>query len=183
MPESPISVSCLTTKFDYADFKAAAAKAAMRKSEKIILKATGTVLILAAFLLRAFVYGNFYQNFIYAAMAAVGVIIGCFYDTIVLYAVRRHALSYFTANSEKFIAQTTEFSEETITFQTERYTAAIPYEMLYKAYEDARVFIIYTGINEMRFIPKRAMNESECARIHNILETKLQEKYQQEGAR
>lgn len=183
MPESPISVSCLTTKFDYADFKIAAAKAATKKSEKIILKITGTVLILTAFLLRAFVYGNFYQNFIYAAMAAVGVIIGCFYDMIVSYAVRRHALNYYTANSEKFIAQTTEFSEETITFQTERYTAVIPYDMLYKAYEDAKVFIIYTGINEMKFIPKRAMNESECTRIHNILDTKLQEKYQQEGAR
>nr|WP_319489602.1 YcxB family protein [uncultured Caproiciproducens sp.] len=183
MPDSPVSVSCLTTKFDYADFKIAAAKAAMKQSEKIILKVTGTVLILTAFLLRAFVYGNFYQNFIYAAMAAVGVIIGCFYDLIVIYAVRRHSFRYFTANKEKFIAQTTEFFEEKITFKTERYTAAIPYEMLYKAYEDARVFIIYTGINEMKFIPKRAMNESECTRIHNILYTKLQEKYQQEGAR
>lgn len=183
MIESPISVSYLTTKPDFADFKTAAAKAMVQKSETYILRGTGCVLVLAAFVLRAFFSGNFYQNIIYTIMAVVGVIVGALYEWIARYMVRQRAYSYYEANKEKFIAQITEFDEETIIFKTDRYSAAIPYSLLLKAYEDGRVFIIYTGMDEMKFIPKRAMNDQECKQIQNILHTKLQEKYQQEGAR
>jgi hypothetical protein len=181
--EVPITVSYLTTKPDYADFKVAAAKALIKKSETNILRVTGCVLIFSALILRAFFSGSFLQNVIYTIMAIVGVIVGAFFDFIARYTVRARAFTYYEANKEKFIAQITEFDEEKITFKTDRYSASIPYALFYKAYEDGRVFIIYTGIDEMKFIPKRAMNEQECEQIHNILSTKLQEKYQQEGAR
>jgi hypothetical protein len=178
---NPITVNHLTTKYDYADFKVAAAKAGFKKSEKLILRILGTLLILAALILNRFFHGTVYQNIIYIAMVALGGIIGCFYEIIAHYAARQRALNYFESNKEKFIAQLTVFHEKQISFKTDRYTAAIPYDLLYKVYEDGRVFIIYTGIGEMRFIPKRAVSESECMQIRNILQSKLQEKYQQEG--
>lgn len=178
----PITVSHLTTKFDYADFKSASAKASIKKSEIITLRVTGAVLILAALILRYFFSGSAYQNILYIAMGALGVIAGCFYEIIAYYATRQFALSNFESNREKFFAQITVFHEKQLTYQTDRYTAAIPYELLYKVYEDGRVFIIYTGIDEMRFIPKRAISESECTQIRTILKPMLQEKYQQEGA-
>jgi hypothetical protein len=181
--ETPISVSYLTTKPDYADFKAAAAKAIMKKSETYLFRVTGCVMVLAAFILRAFYSRNFYQNIIYIGMAVVGVIVGAFFDLIARYMVRNRAFNYYEANKEKFFAQFTEFDEEKITFKTDRYSAAIPYELLYRAYEDGRVLIIYTGIDEMKFIPKRTMSDQECKQIQMILHTKLQEKYQQEGVR
>ncbi|MBE6829809.1 MAG: YcxB family protein [Ruminococcaceae bacterium] len=183
MENNPVSVSFLTTNFDYADFKSAAARADMQKGERLVLRITGAVLVLSALLLQVYSFKSVTNSILYAVMAAAGILVGFFYELIAQYTLRRRALHYFDANKEKFIAQTTEFHEEEITFQTERYTAAIPYDLFYRAYEDGRVFILYTGINEMRFIPKRAMGDSESAQIRNILQTKLQEKYQQEGAR
>jgi len=180
---NPITVNHLTTKYDYADFKVAAAKAAIKKSERITLRITGTLLILAALILRFFFGGTFSQNVIYIVMGVLGVVVGCFYEIIAHYAARQRAFINFEANKEKFIAQVTVFHEKQVTFKTDRYTAAIPYELLYKVYEDGRVFIIYTGIDEMRFIPKRAISESECTQIRNMIQPKLQEKYQQEGVR
>lgn len=180
---NPITVNHLTTKYDYADFKCAAAKAAIKNSDRIILRIVGSLLILAALILMGFFRGNFFQNGIYTAMGVVGVSIGCYCELIAYFVVRRRALGYFEANKEKFFAQITVFHEEQITFKTDRYSAAIPYDLLYKVYEDGRVFIIYIAINEMRFIPKRAVNEEEITQIRAILHTKLNEKYQQEGAR
>lgn len=178
----PITVSHLTTKYDYADFKSASAKASIKKSEIITLRLTGALLILAALILRYFFSGSLYQDILYIAMGALGVVAGCFYEIIVYYASHQYALNNFEANREKFFAQITVFHEKQLTYQTDRYTAAIPYELLYKVYEDDRVFIIYTGIDEMRFIPKRAISENESIQIRNILKSMLLEKYQQEGA-
>ncbi len=178
-----ISISFLITKPDYADFKTAAAKACIKKSEIRILRVSGCALVLAALLLRAFFSNGFYQNVVYTIMAVVGVIVGALYDMLVHYFVRLRAFPYYEANKEKFTAQNTEFDEEEIHFKTDRYSSVIPYELFYKAYEDGRVFILYTGIDEMKFIPKRAMSEDECSQVRNLLQTKLKEKYQQEGAR
>ncbi|QEY35208.1 YcxB family protein [Caproiciproducens galactitolivorans] len=183
MENNPVSVSFLPTKFDYADFKAAQAKADFQKSEQLVLRITGAVLLVSAVLLQIFSFKSVVNSILYAAMAAAGILVGFFHRLIAQYMLRRRALRYFDANKEKFIAQTTEFLDEAVIFQNERYTASIPYDLFYRAYEDGRVFILYTGINEMRFLPKRAMGDSECVRIRNILQTKLQEKYQQEGAR
>lgn len=181
--ENPVLISFLITKPDYADFKTAAAKACMKKSEITMLRVTGCVLVLAALLLRTFFSTGFYQNVVYTVMAVIGVIVGALYDMLVHYLVRLRAFGYYEANKEKFTAQNAEFDEAEIRFKIDRYTAAIPYELFYKAYEDGRVFILYTGIDEMKFIPKRAMSEDECKQVRNLLQTKLQEKYQQEGAR
>ncbi len=173
-----ITVNHLTTKLDYADFKCGAAKAAIKKRDILILKIIASILILTN--LRREV---FYSNSIYRGVPVLFAIILCWYENIVYYVVRRRASRYFEANKEKFFAQITAFYKDQITFKTDRYSAAIPYDLLYKVYEDDRVFIIYTAIDEMRFIPKRAISEEECTQIRNIIQTKLQEKYQQEGVR
>ncbi len=181
--DNPVSVSFLITKPDYADFKTAAAKACVKKTELNILRITGCALLLAAMLLRGFYSLGFYQNVIYTVMGVVGVVVAAYYDFLLHYFVRRRAFNYYEANKEKFTAQNTEFTPDSVQFKTDRYSAAIPYAFFHKAYEDGRVFILYTGIDEMKFIPKRAMSEDECSQVRALLQTKLQEKYQQEGAR
>lgn len=177
-----ITVNHLPTKFDYADFKSAAARAAINKNEKMILRVTGIVLLFSALILSYYFRGNVYQNIIYGVMGAVGIIIGCFYEAIAHYFAQQRAFIEYESNKEKFIAQLTVFHEKQVQIQTDRYTAAIPYRFLYKVYENDKVFIIYTGIDEMRFIPKRAVSDNECLQIRTILQSQLQEKYQQEGA-
>lgn len=181
--ENPVSISFLITKPDYADFKTAAAKACVKKVEINLLRGTGCVMIFAALILRAFFSTGFYQNVIYTLIAVIGVIVGVFYDVMIHYFARLRAFAFYEANRERFTAQNTEFGKDTVKFATDRYRAEIPYELLYAAYEDGRVFILYTGIDEMKFVPKRSMNEDECEQVRAVLKNKLQEKYQQEGAR
>lgn len=179
---NPITVNHLTTQYDYADFKCGAERAAITKKEKFALEILGVIIIIYSFF-NPFFNGNIILKVAYEALGVACVIYGFFCEIISHYFTRRRALAYFEANKEKFFAQITVFHEEQITFKTDRYSAAIPYDLLYKAYEDGRVFIIYTAINEMRFIPKRAVNEEEITQIRAILHTKLNEKYQQEGVR
>ena len=181
--QSFVSVSSLVTRFDYADFKAAAAKSEMKKIEKDIVKIIGTALIFSSFVLWGLNHYSITRNIIYGVMAAAGIILGCFYEMIIQYSVRRRALNYYDNHKERFIAQTVEFFEDKITFKTERYSAAVPYEKIYKAFEDGRVFIIYTSINEMKFVTKRALSNNDCEKIRKVFQSKLQQKYQQEGAR
>lgn len=179
----PFSVSYLITAPDYVDFKSAAAKVCLKRREILILRAVGCLLVLASLVLCYYFGGNLLRILSYSAIALVGIGAGVFYEWFSGIFVRVRAQNEYAANKERFSAQNMEFSEEKIEVQNDRYSAAIPYSMLFKAYEDGRVFILYTGMDEMRFIPKRAMNEDECKELRLVLQTKLQEKYQQEGAR
>ncbi|NLJ31037.1 MAG: YcxB family protein [Clostridiales bacterium] len=179
----PVTVSFLITAPDYADFKSAAAKACLKRREIMILRAAGCLLVLASLVLCRLFGSDPLRILSYSAIALAGIAVGAFYEWFSGLFVRLRALNEFAAHKERFSAQNVEFSEEKVMFQNDRYSAAVPYEMLFKAYEDGRVFILYTGMDEMRFIPKRAMNEDECRQLRHVLQTKLQEKYQQEGAR
>ena len=181
--KNPVSVSFLITRPDYADFKTAAAKACVRHREAVLLRCAGSALVLAALVLRAFFSTGFYQNVIYTMVAVAGVIVGAFYDVTVHYFARRRAFVWYESNKERFTAQNAEFGEDAVRFSTDRYAAEIPYGMFYRVYEDGRVFLFYTGINELKFVPKRSMNEDECEQVRAVLKSRLQEKYQQEGAR
>ena len=181
--QNSVSVSFLITKSDYADFKVAAAKACVSRRELNIVRITGCAAILAALVLRAFFSTGFYQNVIYTLIAVAGVIVGVFNDVMIHYFARWRAFAFYDANRERFTAQNAEFGENAVRVETDRYSAEIPYEMLRGAYEDDKVFILYTGIDEMKFVPKRSMNGDECEQVRAVLKNKLQEKYQQEGAR
>ncbi len=181
--EEPISVSFLITKSDYADFKTGAAKACVSKTERSMLRVTGCLLVFAALILRGFFSSAFYQNVVYTLIGIAGVILGVFYDVTVHYFARWRAFSEYEAGRERFTAQNTEFGNETVRFSTDRYEAEIPYSFFISAYEDDKIFILYTGIDEMKFVPKRSMSEDECEQVRAVLKNQLQEKYQQEGAR
>ena len=180
---NPVSISFLITAPDYVDFKTAAANAYMKKWEINLLRAVGAAMILTSLILCKVYGGTLPQILIYSALALVGILVGAFYEILTIVFVRRRALNYFESVKERFTAQNTEFQEDTVLIKTDRYSAAIPYELFWKAYEDSKVFLLYTGIDEMRFIPKRAMTEEECKQVQTVLKTKLKEKYQQEGAR
>ena len=79
------------------------------------------------------------------------------------------------------LAQTMLFDEETISIQTDRYRAKLPYNYLYMVYEDAKVFLLYTGQNELWVLPKRALPPWDLVKVRELL--KQNENYKREGVR
>jgi hypothetical protein len=180
--ENSVSVSFLVTKSDYADFKTAAAKACMKKGLLNGLRGAGCAIVFAALVLRAFFSAGFTQNVLYTLIAVAGVLVGVFCDVMIHSFARWRAFAYYEANRERFTAQNAGFGEQSVQISTDRYRADIPYEFLNSAYEDAKVFLLYTGIDEVKFVPKRSMSEDECEQVRAVLKKKLKEKYHQEGA-
>ena len=178
-----VTASFLTTEDDYAAFKLASYRAALKKKDAAAAKICGVALIAAGILGRVFLPGGLYRNFIYYLMIIVGFIFFVYCDTLQPYLIKRRAVSYFAHHQEKMIAQTLLFFEDRVEIQTDRYTAKLPYSLFYQGYEDGKVFLLYTGIGEIRFLPKRSVTEEDCQIIHGILARNLQENYKQEGVR
>lgn len=178
-----VTVSFLTTGSDYADFKAAAMKAAMRRGEAAALRASGAAAVLLAFALMLFWGGSVLRNVLYILLALIGFIVCGSPDIVFPFVVRRRALQQYESWKNRIPAQTVEFRGDSVSFLSERYSARIPYGMLHKAYEDDRMFILYLGIDEMRFVPKRSLDDAGCRTVRNLLVSQLKDKFQQEGAR
>ena len=177
------TASYLTTKEDFADLKTAVSRLALNPNEVTFLRVVGFLLVLSGLVLRVFFGSDFYCNLVYTSMVLLGVVIGFYHDTLEPYLVRRRAGLYFDAHRERMVAQTIAFYEEKIHIVTDRYEADVPYGMLFSAYEDSRVFLIYIGLDEVRAIPKRAVSQDDCRKIREILSRRMDGKFKQEGVR
>ena len=62
-----------------------------------------------------------------------------------------------------------EFYPEKIKILSDGYDAAFPYSGLYRVYENDAIFLLYLGIGEIRFIPKRAISQQDCEFIRTLL--------------
>lgn len=179
----PVTISFLTTGSDYADFKSAAMRDALRKGDSAALRVSGAAFVVFAFALMLFWGGSVFRNLLYILLALIGFAVCCSPDIIFPFVVRRRALQEYDSGKRRIPAQTVEFHGDFVSFLTERYSARIPYGMLHRAYENDRVFILYLGIDEIRFIPKRAMDESGRETVRKLLASQLKDKFKQEGAR
>lgn len=180
---NPITVSFLPTKEDHINFKIAAAKAAGNKKAEMVFRILGYCLVLAGFALGVFASGGALQHTVYVLMIACGLILALYRDLLFPVMIRLQAASYFDNNQERMIAKTFEFTQNTITLQTDRYRAEIPWELIYRVYEDGRTFVFYTGEGELHPLPKRAVSPEEYEQIELLLQQKMKQKYDREGVR
>lgn len=180
---NPVTVSFLPTKEDYINFKIAAAKAAGNKKAEMAFRIIGYCLVLAGFALGIFASGGALQHAVYVVMIACGLILALYRDLLFPVMVRLQAASYFDNNRERMTASTFGFTGDAITLQTDRYHAEIPWELLYRVYEDGRTFVFYTGEGELHPLPKRAISLEENEQIELLLRQKMMEKYDREGVR
>lgn len=178
-----IVASYLTTKEDLCDYQLAMFEAAANKTEKTVFTILSFLMILSGLLGKIFISKTYFTDVIFALLVLCGFLVGFYYSTLQPYCWRAKAISYYEAHSEKLIAQTVAFYQDKITITNDRYEASLPYGMLYRCYENDKMFLLYTGIAEIRFIPKRALQQEECQKIHEILQEQLKEKFKQEGAR
>lgn len=178
-----IVVSHLTTEEDYTNFRMAAGKAVTNHKEVLLLSVLGYVMILFGLISQVLFSKGIYTSIIYGLLVMFGLFISLYFNTIQPYILSTRSKNYYETHREKMITQTVAFDSEKMQITTDRYTASLPYNMLYQCYEDDKVFLLYTGVGEIRFIPKRAISPEECRWIHQTLSERLKEKYKQEGAR
>ena len=65
----------------------------------------------------------------------------------------------------------------------QRLFIAAPYHMLYEVIETNKIYIIKIGIDQVKYLPKRAITPEDCIFINHCLETQLKEKFKREGVR
>lgn len=107
--------------------------------------------------------------------------VGLYYDTLHPYLMRKQIKAY--VNKEKCRSELLFFYETEMQFDLENYKASIPYHMLYEAIETNKIYIIKIGIDQVKYLPKRAITPEDCIFINHCLETQLKEKFKREGVR
>lgn len=115
-----------------------------------------------------------------AVFAAAGVFAAFFLRPAQELSVRRMAGEGFDSGRFGTPAQTVIFGTEGIEVRSERYEAKIPYRMLSGAYEGRDAILVFTGADEWRTVPKRAMSPVECGRTAALLANGLHEKFRRE---
>ena len=172
-----VTVSFLMTEEDLADSRLLHAKSMAAGNDRRVLKILGLALILTGGLTPLALGASFYTWMIAALLFIVGLINIFYYDTLLPYLIRNRAHAYALNNREKMTAQTVALSQGGVGVSSARYTAEIPYSHLQKAAEDAKVFVLFFGADEMRVLPKRAASEEECAKARQLLQAGLAERF------
>ena len=162
------------------DRRAAQANAAVSRRFAAAVKLLGVCLLAFAFLLPALRLSG---RWFCAVSVACGVFLLFLCRPLGHALVRRRAAEDYEAGRCETPAQTVRFCGDHIEVRTERYEAEIPYGMLYRAYENETVFLLYTGIGECRSVPKRIMNGEDRKRVENLLKDRMKQNFVQEGAR
>lgn len=175
--EAMAVVSYLPVREDYEAFRLAAARLGVPQKRKLAFRLAGVAIaVLSA---AVFVLGNvdLLETVAWGLLFAAGLCVASFYDILQPYLVKRQADAQFDT-SRRLVSQTVELYQSHIAVRTDRYEAALPYELLYRVVEGRSLFLFYTGEDEARFIPKRVMTGEQCVSLVRTLTEKLGERYQ-----
>lgn len=172
-----VSVSFLMTEEDLADSRLLHAKSMAAGNDRRVLKILGLALILTGGLTPLALGASLYTWMIAALLFLVGLLNIFYTDTLLPYLIRNRTHSYCENNREKMAAQTVALSKEGVAVTSDRYTAQIPFSLVQKAVEDAKVFVLVFGADEMRMLPKRAASEEQCGEIRKLLQAGLAERF------
>lgn len=177
----PVSVSFLLTREDYIAFRLAEDEVCRHDgAAQRFARPCGAALLAAAFLLLAFCQDGAVP-LLCGMMAVCGIVLLFLLEPLAKSVVRGKAAQDFDEGM-RIPSQTVNFLPDRIEIRSERYRADLPYEMLCRAYENRKMFLLFTGIGECRCVPKRAMNEESREKVSGLLKECLKSKFIQEGA-
>lgn len=179
MPEDQkgFTTSYLTTREDYVAFRQAVERAQTPQSARVAARLLGAALVLIGAALLLLQRGGVYDTAAWCALVLVGLFTFSYFDVLKPDLARRQARAAFDHYRRILVAQSISFSREGLTVSTDRYEASLPYSLLYRCVEDKRLFLFYTGMDEVRFLPKRVMSEQECKELSALLTQSLGERF------
>ena len=178
--EKPLAdVSYLPVQEDYEAFQAAKRRWRTTPKEKLLTRAVGLVFfaVSAVFFLYSLAFAPG-ECAVWGLLMAAGAVIACYRDLLEPYVVRMQARAQFPTVQRQMVSQSVELYSRHMKIQTDRYQADLHYEMLFRAVETEKLYLLCLGNEEIRFIPKRVMTREQCERFTQVLKERIQERYQ-----
>lgn len=172
-----VTASYLTTEEDYRNYRMAVRHLRISGIRRACFLIAGVIIMAAGAALLYFYSGGFYDNLAWFALVVVGMFCASYYDVLVPYLTRRQANAAFAQRSRILVAQNISLYPDHFQVNTDRYIATVPYNLLYKCVEDATMFLFYTGMDEVRFLPKRVLTEGEAEQLSAALRGALKERF------
>ncbi len=172
-----VSATYLTTEEDYRNFRMAVGRLRIGRVRRTCLMAAGVLMMAAGAALLYFQSGRLYDNAAWCALILIGMFCASYCDILSPYLIRRQANAEFAVRKRMLVAQSILFYPNYVKINTDRYNANILYDMLYKCVEDSTLFLFYTGMGEVRFLPKRVLAEGEAQRLSALLRPALKGRY------
>ena len=179
----PVNVNFAITREDAVHIRAAQAELAMRGFYRVAARVLGACFLAAAVALASIPALRRTYRWACAAAAVCGVSLLFLWQPLLKTVVMAGAAEDFEAGRFGTPARAVRFSPQAVEFRAERYEAAIPYDMLWLAYEDKNVLLLYPGIGECHAVPKRALSKRELEAVNRLLTDRMRQKFLQEGAR
>lgn len=171
-----LSVDFLPTEDDFINFVLTEKNAKIEKSNKIIFRVIGFIVILCGVAAIFFIGGGLMLNICWILLVAIGLFVISYYDMINPYMIRSSAKNIYNKNKEKFVSKSIEFFDDSIKITSDRYKGVIPFKYIYKIVESKKTVIIYFDLKESVYIPKRVFSDKEYECYKKITE-KFGEKY------
>lgn len=181
MEQKQVIANYLVTKDDLYQFAIAAIKDQDKKIERWCCRLIGLAMIIFGLVGAIFLTTSIFQRIIYLLIVFAGLAVGLYYDTLHPYLMRKQINTY--VNKAKCQSELLFFYETELRFDLENYKASIPYCMLYEVIETKKIYVIKIGIDQIKYLPKRAITPEDCTFINHCLETQLKEKFKREGVR
>lgn len=173
-----VTASYLTTEEDYIHFRLAVHKGKLNRTEVSILRVVGFLMVIGGGVGSLLAGGgSFLKSLSWMLLVLLGLIAAFYSDYIEPYVLKLQGKNEYPVMKNRLVAQTIFFYEERMHVSTDRYEAELPYDLLYACAEDGKVFLFYTGMEEVRFVPKRAMSPAECESLRTLLRKKMGDRY------
>ena len=163
-----LTVSFLPTKNDYVEFVSCSAYMNVTKRKKAITLILGIFLILIGFI---FKFLSWIGNGEFGLIIAAGVFICLYFLLFYPVFIRTKALQYFERHKEKMNSVSYIFKEDSFSILSDRYQVHdAPYSMIFKTVNNEKIFLLLMGESEIRYIPRRALNDTEAIQLKNKLQ-------------
>lgn len=168
--QQPLAVvSYLPVLEDVINFRLAVRRLQSSGGARAALRVLGALLAVGGVLLFVWQGGGLFDQAAWCLLLLFGLFVASYTDVLAPYLVRRRARIQFAEDQRILVAQTAAFYEDHCTIHTDRYDARLPYGLVYRVVEDKKQFLLYTGEDEVRFIPKRVLDEAQCAQLASTL--------------
>lgn len=163
----------LITKEDYVNLSMSKLKIDRKNPDTIKQKVASFILVI--FLsLWFFKPGENLSIILCALIILLGFLFLFYFD---IYMVKRLAADIYERQKNNVLSQTFSLYEDSLSIKADKYSAKIPFDMLYRIYEDEEVFTVCTSISDMKFLPKRALDAAQCNVLKNVLQKELKDSF------
>lgn len=175
--EPIISASFLITAEDYRSYCCESARLSAAKQSRVFFRIFGIVLLAVGVGGAVFLSHDVTNYLIWGFCLIAGLFFSLYYAVLEPFFVIRRADCEYRRIYTKFSAQTVEFYPDEVRVSSARCTGRYPYEILYRAVQTDRFFLIFIGMGELRVLPLRLLDPEQVHVVHALLNARLGDRF------